>query len=163
MKKQVKNWGALLLVGMLFLSVVGCGNKTTATYTMDMQGFGQAAISGGGFPAMQEFQEKQLVNKYPSMDMDQVEEFIYYMEESGGSADELLVVKVKDTADGTMVDSAIAEHSENMITYVKSYNEPEVTRIENALKVNKGKYYLYAISNDQDAVSKLFDEYCVAE
>lgn len=155
----MKKFGSFLLAGILLFSAVACGGASK-TYTMDIPAFCQEAISEGGYPQMEQFEEKQLLIKYPDLSMNEIEEFAFYLEATGGVADELTVLKVKDDAYGETVEKAMKAHSEAMITFVKSYNESQVTRIENALIMRKGSYYLYAISDDTAKVKELFNQYC---
>jgi len=88
----------------------------------------------------------------------EIEEFVLYRAPSNIKADEIVIIKVKDSNHVNNVKEKILKRASKQAISFKDYIPDEYYLIEKKqIKVNKN-YILFAISKDAEKISNAFDE-----
>lgn len=96
------------------------------------------------------------VESYYNFDVNVLEEYAVYVDGSGGFANEVAVLKVKDSTDLEAVNTAVDERIESQKRAFDGYNAKELKKIENNLVVTKGNYILFTVVDDTANAEKIF-------
>lgn len=98
------------------------------------------------------------ISLYYNIDFDKVDDYSCYIEGSGGFADEVAIFKAKTNADVNDIKEAISSRIKQRTKDFEGYNANEVSKIENNLVYQKGKYILFVIDENPDEAEKIFNE-----
>lgn len=102
--------------------------------------------------------EKEKIKTYIDINLDEVEQLKYIIAGDGITADEVLIVKVKDGTDTSDIKSKIEKSRENKKELFKSYSPEEMPKIESSVLEIKGNYVFYAITSDNSKAKKIFND-----
>jgi hypothetical protein len=78
---------------------------------------------------------------------------------SGATAEEIAVFEAKDEAAAARILSAVNLHVEEQIHEYTNYNPNELTKLNDAIKMQKGKYVILCVSDHSEAVKSLINTY----
>lgn len=157
--KNKKFYSIVLLIVTLF-SLVSCSSGSGgADKDIDIHALCQESMDTGFTADMMQLSENKIPTLYPLLDMDKMAAVEINVESSLAAADEMSVFKVNDKADIKMVEDALTARIDALIQSVLNYNPSQVERIENAIRITKGNYVIFVISDDNDAVQKVIDSY----
>ncbi len=149
MKRKPLRFVSLLLVPLMLLSLVGCGQKTkemdadTLMHTLLTEVEYSTELTGTGdngvmyFP---ELPETSQVTRYAG---------------SGYYADELTLISYANEADREVVLRAIERHVKELHDQFVSYIPEEVDKIDHAVIYPSGNYAVLCITNDYETAQKL--------
>ena len=102
--------------------------------------------------------DDELAIDFYDLNADTIEEIVSY-QGSGASSEEILILKLKDTKNigniKEILESRLSEKKEAF----ESYLPKEVSKIENRILEEKGKYIILCISNDYNTVNKIINDY----
>jgi len=149
----------IIALVLIALSLVSCSSGGAYDQDIDIVALCIDALDTGFTAEMMQLPENKITTFYPLLDMDKMEQVDVNIESSVAAADEMSVFKVKDEADLKMVEEALDARIDALIQSVLNYNPSQVDRIENAIKIVKGKYVIFVISDDNEAVQKVIDSY----
>ncbi len=145
---------ALLLAAMTALSLVACGDKTSAT--VDAAGLSKAlaervqfddtmtAVSADDLGFYLELPVKCEVGAYMS---------------SGATAEEIFVVQCYDKTDATAVKVSMQSFLDSQKQEMERYKPEEVARLDNAIFATYGTCVVLCVTNDTDTANTVIKEY----
>lgn len=145
---------ALLLAAMTALSLVACGDKTSAT--VDAAGLSKAlaervqfddtmtAVSADDLGFYLELPAKCEVGAYMS---------------SGATAEEIFVVQCYDKTDAAAVKVSMQSFLDSQKQEMERYKPEEVARLNNAIFATYGTCVVLCVTNDTDSANTVIKEY----
>ncbi len=87
------------------------------------------------------------------LDLDKIEEMAFLKAGSGANADEIMILKLKDTADASAVTEAFTLRLSVLTDLFQDYTPADMPKIENAQSAVNGKYHILAVcENPDDAI-----------
>lgn len=149
----------LILLFVMALSLVSCGSSGNYEKDIDISALCKEGLEAGFTADMMPLGENKVNSFYPLLDMEKMEKVEVHLESAVSAADEMSVFKVKDAADLPMVEEALTKRIDALSNSVLDYNPSQIERIENAIRIAKGKYVIFVISDDNAAVQKVIDSY----
>ncbi len=88
------------------------------------------------------------------LDTDKIEEMALLKAGSGANADEIMVLKLKDSADEAAITDAFSLRLNVLTDIFKDYTPEDMPKIENAQSAKNGKYHILAVcENPDDAIA----------
>lgn len=75
----------------------------------------------------------------------------------GLKSNEIVIVKVKDVNDITIVEDKFRKRAENVASNFENYLENEYEIARNPLVYSKGKYVIFAISSNNEIIKAIFE------
>lgn len=109
------------------------------------------------FPEMADITLEQVELSY-QIPVKEIEKAVGIISGGGSTADEVLAIKMKETADMAatkkLIDARIVSQKDTFV----SYNAQEVPKIETAVVVEKGRYLFVAVTNDNTKAKKIISE-----
>lgn len=108
------------------------------------------------FPEMVEMDGKKLEKLY-KIQPGTLDGFWGYLAFSNIKADEILIIKVKDSNDVENVRKSINVRIEQQANSFKDYLPNEYHLIQNHVLKTRGNYILFAVSKDADKIEDAFD------
>lgn len=145
---------ALLLAAMTALTLVACGDKTSAT--VDAAGLSKAlaervqfddtmtAVSADDLGFYLELPAKCEVGAYMS---------------SGATAEEIFVVQCYDKTDAAAVKVSMQSFLDSQKQEMERYKPEEVARLNNAIFATYGTCVVLCVTNDTDSANTVIKEY----
>ena len=92
------------------------------------------------------------------VEYDLVDSFFLAYSESG-LADEIVVVKMKDSADTASLQKSLEEHIDDRIKMFSSYQADQVSRVENNTCYSSNEYVVLIICDGKNKVRKVIDNH----
>ncbi len=114
-------------------------------------------IASVEFPEMVDSTDKDFNYLYELNSAD-FESFVSSRAGSGGDADEITIVKVKDEKDTADVKTAFDKRIESQKRSYEGYAPIEFEQLQNAVVKVKGKYVILVVSEDSSKAEKIFDD-----
>lgn len=102
--------------------------------------------------------EDDLVKNYYNIDWDKVEDKCMYTSGSRATAEEVMVIKMKDAADVQLAKDAMRDRVEDQKIAYENYVPEEMTKLNNALICENGPYVLLVVADDTENAQTVFDE-----
>lgn len=93
-----------------------------------------------------------------NVDYDLVDSFFLAYSEAG-LADEIAVIKMKDSADAKTMKKSLEEHIDDRIKLFTSYQADQVERVEKNSCYKNGEYVVLIICDGKNKVRKVIDNY----
>ncbi|MEG2429074.1 MAG: DUF4358 domain-containing protein [Oscillospiraceae bacterium] len=157
MKKVI---ATILATTMLFSAsfLTGCGKKDEEKpKEVNIEQIVKSVQDQVSFPEMADITSEQIELNY-QIKADKIEKSKCIVSGGGSTADEVMGIKMKTTADvaaaKTLIDERIKSQKETFV----SYNPEEVPKIETAVVVEKGQYLFVAITNDNAKAKKIIND-----
>lgn len=141
---------------LLAASISACGTGKSKTAEVSVSQVIDKVKQSEDISKMQECNAEKLKKLY-GIDSETLSGFALYTAASNIKADELLVIKVKDTKDIDAIKSKISERIEKQAQSFKDYLPDEYSIIEKHVLKDKGEFILFDISKDSDKVEASFD------
>lgn len=148
----MKRFVAVLLTFALLLC--GCGSKTR---DIDIAAFADKVKESVDFGDDILAVPEKLVSDYYTLP-DGIDSFKIYVSGTGATASELAAFKCKDESSVKSVRAAVEQRIAEQTESYENYRPDEKFRLENAVILTNGNYLVFAVSNDNSAVEKLFAE-----
>ncbi|MEK4418475.1 DUF4358 domain-containing protein [Bacillus sp. FSL K6-0268] len=147
-----------IIICMITLGVLnGCSGKKEGGNSFSATEIGEKMKRVTNLEKMREGDSKQLQKLY-NISTDEVESFAIYTAPTNIKADEIAIMKVKDTKNVETIKGKILNRIENKSKSFKDYLPDEYFLIEKHVLKTKDNYILLAISKDADKIEKMFDE-----
>ena len=155
MKKQT----IILSLIAATLALSSCGSSKYSA-DIDPKAVAAAVIEDTSieFPSMNEIDTGKLSN-YLAIDLDEIESCSFYIAGSGGYADEVAIIKLKDKSYSSEAVEIINERLEKRKKDFEGYNSDEYDKLENALVSEKGSYVIFSVSEDNERVDEIVEGY----
>ena len=148
----MKRFAVIFLCFALLLC--GCGSKAN---DIDVAAFADKVAESVDFGDELLAVPEKIISDYYTLP-DGVESCKIYVSATSATASELAAFKCKDENAVKAVKSAVETRIEEQTASYENYRPDEKFRLENAVILTEGNYLVFAVSNDNDAVSKLFTE-----
>lgn len=98
------------------------------------------------------------LKKLYKIDANQVEEFILYTSQSNIKADEIAIIKVKDSNNINEIKEKVEKRLNKQTSSFKDYLPEEYALLEKHVLKENGDYIIFVVSKDVDKIEKSIDE-----
>lgn len=111
------------------------------------------------FPEMAEQTVNDLaVYGYDELSTEDVEEVAYAIASSGLTAEEVMVLKLKDESKAASVKEMMVKRRDSIAATAQDYTPEQMDIINNAVIETKGKYCFFAITSDNKKAKQIFED-----
>lgn len=152
-----QRWIAVLALAVTVGIWTGCsgrgGGYETLTAAEVVERIQQAAI----FSEMQR-EDAEKLQKIYRIEASDVADFVLYTALSNVKADELAVIKVKETSETESVMDQIRQRIAAQTVKFKDYRPEEYHLIEKHVLKSKGPFVFFAVSQDAGRMERAFDD-----
>lgn len=150
----MKRFIAVLLVVMMIFSFTACqGEEKNPDVNEIMKSIRQEIE----FPEMAEIDLVSL-NGYYELDTNQIEQVAFIIAGGGATADEVLIIKMKDGFDMGELQTKMETRKNMQTDLFSTYNPDENNKLSTAVIEIKGNYGFMAITNDNTKAKKAFND-----
>lgn len=144
-----------LLLAFLF-GAIGCGSKKTAS-SVTLKQIDDKVKAVTDVSNMKVGDAAKLKKLY-DIDASQVEDFVLYTAPINIKADEIAILKVKDSNEVQSIKDKISKRIEKQSESFKSYLPDEYSLVEKNVLKSKGKFVIFAVSKDSEKIESEFDK-----
>ncbi|MFA5659174.1 MAG: DUF4358 domain-containing protein, partial [Oscillospiraceae bacterium] len=144
MKKKILT---ILTAVLISAGISGCSNKNTVE--PDTAKIRDDIIEAIEFPEMVNATKDNISFMY-GLDSDEFESFACSYAGSGGDADEITVIKVKEESDASDVKTALEKRIDSQKNAYEGYAPIEFEQLEKAVVKTNGRYIFLAVSEDTE-------------
>lgn len=175
----MKKLSAILLAALLILSLCACGGKTASTETtvsptqtteapaeqLSMYDLSRAMLAATTFGEMSYVSSAddnaEADFAYLSdLDYEKVSQFfLAYASNGAGNADEIAVVRVKDSADLPAAEASLKAHLTQRAALYATYDPTQSEKIGAGTVFTTGSFAVLLVSDDNDAVKAAFTSF----
>lgn len=161
MRKQGKGKRSFFPVVLAFIVAVGIltgcsGKDDKAAEKLSITQIGKSIEQAVNLKEMKEGDRNKLQKLY-KIDADSVDDFILYTSTSNVRADELAIIKLKDSSQAENVKEKIKQRIDAQKIKFKDYRPNEYFLVENHVLKTKGLFVFFAISEETDQMEHAFD------
>ena len=163
MSRMKKRWLCLLTAALLALCLCACGSSPTESKTLDMTALQtQLLEKADQLPEMQsvssaDSEASSLFSYLSTLDYDKVAGYLLSYS-SSGTADEIALVQVKDSADLDAAKQSLEEHLQQRQRLFQQYSPAEAKRAEDALLYTRGDCVVLLICDQASELESLINE-----
>ena len=140
-----------LAMAMCLAGFAGCGSKEekkTEDVSMDIHSVAKEIVDNGNFTDIAEINKDKGISQYSVGDAEIADAVTYFS--SGATAEEVVIFEGATAAE---------ERKEDDYKTWQDYKPEEVSRVDKAVIKKSGKYVVFCIADDKDAVSAVIDKY----
>lgn len=152
---EVRVFTLFLLLSMSFTALSGCSSKTNSAPNPSVLEIGGKITEVADLSDMREIDDIKLQKLY-GITPDIIDQYWGLIPFSNINAQEILVIKVKDSADVPEVKEKISERVKQQAESFKDYLPEEYFYIQHHVLKKKGNYVFLAISKDADIIEDIF-------
>lgn len=156
MKKSLKQLLTLSLLVLSIFSLVGCSSKKETSKNPSIKEITDKVKETTDVSSMS-VGDKNKLKKLYDIDPSEIEDFSLFTASSNVKADEIAIIKVKDSKNLDKIKENISKRVEKQGTSFKDYLPKEYYLIENHVLKTEGNYILLAISKDSEKIQNTFD------
>lgn len=154
----MKKIALLLLACLTAFGFAACGGETEAK-NPDVNDVMAQIKSEITFPEMADHTVDELpYYGYDQIDTDQIDSAAYSIASSGLTAEEVLIVKLKNADDADAVKSMMETRRDQIAATAQDYTPEEMNKITSAVIGSKGQYVYFAITGDNEKAKQIFEE-----
>lgn len=154
-KESVTLKSIVLFVFCLCVLFAGCGKENV---TIDVAGLADELKNTIPFSdSLEEMSEVAFQLKYDIDEADIVSKKIYVG--SGATAEEIAVFEAKDEEAAKRILSAVDLHVEEQIHEYTNYNPDELKKLNDSVKMQKGKYVILCVSDHSETARACINKY----
>lgn len=147
MKKRIIS---ILAAALAILMVAGCSPKKS----LDAENFITEVMANVSYDdELIKVPEKTAETLY-NLSFAGLESYTLYASATSATANELMVMKVKDSAAEAKAKEAIETRKKDLIVLYESYRPEEIKRLDNALLTTEGGHVIFSVSNDNAKVEE---------
>lgn len=155
MKIKDRTIKIILVLCCLCVLLAGCGKENI---TIDVAGLADELKNTVPFSdSLEEMSEAAFKLKYEIDEADIVSKKIYIG--SGATAEEIAVFEAKDEEAAARILSAVNLHVEEQIHEYTNYNPDELKKLNDSVKLQKGKYVILCVSDYSDTAKSCINQY----
>ncbi|MBC8590918.1 DUF4358 domain-containing protein [Wansuia hejianensis] len=148
--------GIIMLVIIIFI-ITGCSSKNTIDSNISFKDLetkikGIANMSNMNVGDMESLESLYGINK------DEIEDFIFYTSTTNIKADEIVVLKVKDSSKIDEIKAKISKRIDEQTMKFQDYLPEEYYLIEKHILKSKNDCILFVILEEAENVEKVFDK-----
>ena len=161
MKKTI---AILLCVLTAALLLCACGGAQNANHVslFDLKEAMLAATSFGdmAYVSSEDKDAKTYLATVSDFDYENVDAFsITYAKDGKGNADEIVVIRVKESADTAAALSSLQTHLKTRQSIYATYDPTQSEKIGKGITFSKGDYAVLIVSDDNAAVKAAFEDF----
>lgn len=159
MKFIEKRTGIIIFLSILIIAIVsGCSKPAgQAVKTPEVSQIEERVMKNIDTTDMIKLDDKKLERVY-GIKADEIEGFFIYVSTSNVKADEIAVIKVKDSNEIENIKSKIADRLVQLGTSFKDYLPEQYSLIEKRTLEVKGNYIFLVVSKNGAEIKKSFDK-----
>lgn len=147
MKKQLLS---ILVATLAILMIAGCSAKKS----FDADNFVTQVMDNVSYDdEMIKVPEKTAQTLY-DLSFAGLESYTLYTSATSATANELMVMQVKDSAAEAKAKAAIESRKKDLIALYESYRPDEIKKLNDVLVVTEGGYVVFSVSNDNQKVEE---------
>ncbi len=147
MKKSIISVAAVVMAIMV---MAGCSAKKS----FDASNFVTEVMANVSYDdEMIQVPEKTAQTLY-NLGFDGLESYTLYTSATSATANELMVMKVKDSAAEAKAKEAIETRKKDLIALYESYRPDEMKKLNDVLLITEGGYVIFSVSNDNAKVEE---------
>ncbi len=158
-----KRFITVVLAALLLFSLSACGETASEKdIELDMDAIAQALCASGYFSGEMAMMDPESVPELLLLDGDRVEastedlvDARYYGVTIGISANQFILLEGADLQASDRLEEALKTYAEDQRTGFELYLPEQAARFENFILERQGKYLLFAIGEDREALSDL--------
>lgn len=154
MKKRLLS---ALLILVLCVSLCACGEKTEAAKSADLSAVMKTLNESYDLSHMMELTDIDLMDLY-GIDTALTNQYAASIASSGIDADEIILLEAKDKDAYTTLKEKITNRYNQKLNEAKDYLPDEYTKITACPVLENGLYIALIVSNDYEAMTKLYNE-----
>lgn len=151
MKKIV----SFILAFFMMIIFVSCSN---ADLNIDVSDASQKILACFDNTQLSEIDKDKLLYYLSDIDVDSISDFKYYIESSGGFADEVAVFRMNSSKDVQKIKDAVTKRVQQRKNDFKDYNPQELSKIESNIIITKKNYLFFVISSDSAKCSEVINQ-----
>ncbi|KNF08587.1 hypothetical protein CLPU_6c00730 [Gottschalkia purinilytica] len=157
-KSRIKKFMAGTLATILIAGALsGCSTKSKETKNVSVKEISKKVVESIDTSNMKKEDGNKLEKLY-GIKPEDVEEFTVYSPKSNLKADEIAIIKAKDSNDVDKIKEKIEERIKKQESSFKDYLPDEYFLIEKHVLKTNGNYIFLAISKDAEKAENAFDE-----
>ncbi|PGS78312.1 hypothetical protein COC69_15825 [Bacillus cereus] len=153
-KIHIKRGGIMIMCIMIASALIGCSSQTKDVSANEI---GETIQKGVKMDEVEKGDQKKLQKLY-EINAEDIVGFALYTASTNMKADELLILKVKNSKDIETMKKKVEDRINSQSQKFKDYLPNENFLVENHVLKIKGNYILLAISAQSDKIEKKFQE-----
>jgi hypothetical protein len=163
MKVLTKNLNKKIIISTLLIILTmgilgGCGSSTKPeAKNPPVKEISEKIRQTADISQMKEGNEAKL-KKLFDISTDELDGYVFYMAPSNVKADELLIMKLKDSNNINAIKDKIVKRSDKQAATFKDYAPDEYYLLQKKVIKTKDNYIIYVVSKDAEKISNAFDE-----
>ncbi|MEK4231063.1 DUF4358 domain-containing protein [Solibacillus sp. FSL H8-0538] len=148
----------LMLTMALGLVITGCSNDKSSTIEAKLPAKEMAdqMVKEVEQPMLMELQPDQ-VKEFYNIDPEMLDEYSIRIPMMNVKTNEIAILKVKNAEDIPDVESAVKQRAENVKKQFETYLPDQYENAKNYKLITKGNYVLLVISEEADALVKVYN------
>lgn len=157
-KKRLKKiFYAIILCSLLVFTLTGCSSSKPTDKNVSVKDIDEKIKKSVDISNMNVGNSEKLKKSY-DINSEDLEDFVLYTPSTNIEANEILVMKVKDSSKIDDIKAKISARIDSQVANFKDYLPDEYYLIEKHVLKTKDNYILFVISEDADKIEKTFDE-----
>lgn len=157
-KKRYKGlFYSIILCSLMVFVLTSCSSNKPTYKDVSVKNIDEKIKESVDISSMNVGDGEKLEKTY-KIDVKDLEEFVLYTPSTNIKANEIAIMKVKDSSKIEDIQDKISERIDNQATNFKDYLPDEYYLIEKHVLKIKDNYILFVISEDAEAIEKIFDE-----
>lgn len=158
-EKRYKNiFCKIILSSIIVLILTGCSSKKTTGRAPSISDIDEKIKETVDISNMDIGDSKKLEKLY-DVDVEDLEDFILYTPSTNIEANEIAILKVKDSNKIDDIKDKLMKRAEKQGDIFKDYLPDEYFLIEKYVLKAKDNYILFIISEDVETIEDIFDEF----
>ncbi|GIQ70404.1 DUF4358 domain-containing protein [Xylanibacillus composti] len=147
----------MLAVSVVAQMLLGCSGNSGASEELTAVEVGRYIQQAASLDDMKQGDWEKL-QKLFHIEAEKVEDFVLYTASSNVKADELAVIKAKDANEVDTLIENIQKRIDAQSVKFQGYRPEEYYLIERHVLKTKGRFILFAVSEEADRMEEVFDE-----
>lgn len=153
----MKKGTIILCAAAAMLSLTACGGKKEKEINVDVPKLAQELLTTVTSDELSETASDLLPSIY-FYEADDVTTAAAYAS-SGATACEVAVIESKDAGNTEAIEKLLQTRVDNQSSLYASYNEAEVSRLDDAIIESAGAYTVLCVCDDTDKAKEILEEY----
>ena len=155
--RTMKKWTITFGMAAVALSLTACGGSKEKEISVEVPKLAEELLSTVTSDQLSETAADMLPSIY-FYEADDVAEAVAYAS-SGATACEVAVIESKDAGNTEEIEKLFQTRVDNQSALYASYNEAEVSRLDDAIIESAGAYTVLCVCDDKDAAEKILEGY----
>ncbi len=158
MKKLTQSIIFILVIAALVIGLIACAQKNNEYTALTAKEFANLLLEEGGFTASLSEVDSSLMQQLYALDPDLFDEKVIFAS-TGNSAEEIILLHVKDSASRDAVRDALESHLANQIAILADYLPDEIPKLESAKVQQNDDYFAIVVSADNAIAQSMTEDW----